>query len=149
MADIKQVFNDEVRRLARKEVKLAVVPLVKLVAEQKQMIRELKRELAAVKKDMPVKEEPVQIIEVAEDDDKKYRLNAAGIIRIRTKLDLTQGKFAALLGVSTHTVSMWELDKVSPRTNMKKRICQLRTMGKRELKKHLEMLEDTESEKQQ
>ena len=53
MADIKQVFSDEVRRLARKEVKLAVVPLLKLVAEQKQLIRELKRELAAVKKDLP------------------------------------------------------------------------------------------------
>ena len=149
MADIKQVFNDEVRRLARKEVKFAVVPLLKLVAEQKQMIRELKRELAAVKKDMPVKEEPVQIIEVDSEDDKKYRLNAAGIIRIRTKLELTQGKFAALLGVSTHTVSMWELDKVSPRANMKKRICQLRAMGKRELKKRLEMLESTETENQQ
>ena len=149
MADIKQVFSDEVRRLARKEVKLAVVPLLKLVAEQKQLIRELKRELAAVKKDLPEKEEPVQIIEVDSDDNNKRRLNAAGIIRIRTKLDLTQGKFAALLGVSTHTVSMWELDKVSPRANMKKRICQLRTMGKRDLKKRLEMLENTESENQQ
>lgn len=146
MADIKQVLNEEVRRLARKEIKLAIVPLLKTVAEQKKLIRELKNELAAIKKDMPQKEVPAGIVEVDDADDKKYRLNASGIIRIRTKLDLTQGKFAALLGVSTHTVSMWELDKVSPRANMKKRICQLRSMGKRELKKRLEIIENVNVE---
>ena len=141
MPDIKQIFNDETRRLARKEIKLAVAPLVKVILEQKQLVRELKKELAELKKALPRTEPAAPAEAVVPDDGRKVRLNAAGITRIRTKLKLTQGKFAALLGVSTHTVSTWEIGRCAPRENMKKQICQLRSIGKRELKKRLEQLE--------
>lgn len=141
MPDIKQIFNDETRRLARKEVKAAVLPLLKIVNEQKQLLRELKKELAELKKALPQSEVVAPREKIVPDDGRKVRLNAAGIVRIRTKLKLTQGKFAALLGVSTHTVSMWEMDRVSPRENMKKQICGLRSIGKKELKKQLAALE--------
>ena len=89
---------------------------------------------------VPEKTVAAPVVTAEADDDTKYRLNAAGIVRIRTKLDISQGKMAALLGVSTHTVSMWEIGRVSPRKNMKKAICMLRTLGRRELKKRLEAL---------
>ena len=137
MPDIKQVLGEEIRRLARKEVKLAVLPLLKTVAGQKQAIRDLKREIADLKKAVPTPEVPVR--EAASEDGSgvKVRLNAAGIVRIRTKLKLSQSKFAALLGVASHTVSMWEQDRVSPRESMKREICALRSIGKRELKQRL------------
>lgn len=146
MPDIKQVFNDEIRRLARKEVKQAMLPLLKVLADQKNTIRELKHEIAGLKKSIPAEKAPVPVAEMAAADDVKRRLNAAGIIRIRTKLGLTQGNLGKLLGVSTHTVSMWELEKVSPRANMKKAICQLRGIGKRELKKRLAALNNSENQ---
>ena len=62
----------------------------------------------------------------------KLRLNAAGIIRIRQKLKLTQSDFARLLDVSMHTVSAWEKGKCSPRAGVKARICALRAIGKKQ-----------------
>ncbi len=140
MPDVKQVLNDEIRRLARKELKQSLMPLLKAVSEQKLQLRELKKELAELKKAAGTPEAAPQVAEAEVEDDRKLRLNAAGIVRIRTKLELTQGKFAALLGVSPHTVCMWESDRVSPRKNMKKIICELRTIGKKELAKRLETL---------
>ena len=147
MPDIKQVLNDEIRRLARKEVKQAVLPLLKVIAEQKSTIRELKREIAELKKSAAEEKPAAPAAAAAAADEVKHRLNAAGIIRIRTKMKLTQSEFGKLLGVSIHTVSMWELGKVSPRPNMKKMICQLRGIGKRELKKRLEAFTASEDTK--
>ena len=140
MPDVKQVLNDEIRRLARKEVKQALLPLQKVIAEQKQQLRELKKEIAELKKAPAASEVCTQVAESDADADKKLRLNAAGIVRIRTKLELTQGKFAALLGVSPHTVCMWESERVVPRKSMKESICELRSIGKRELARRLEAL---------
>ena len=82
---------------------------------------------------------PEQIAAIEEEQavEPKIRLNAAGIARIRTKLKLTQAEFAKLLGVATHTVSIWELGKSAPRAGMKLKICELRKVGKREINARL------------
>lgn len=137
MPDIKSILSEEIRRLAKKEVKLAVVPLAKTVVEQRRMISELKKRIAVLEKQViPAAATQADATTVVEES-KKLRLNAAGIVRVRTKLKLTQSEFAKLLNVSTHTVSMWELDKSSPRQDARAAICALRTVGKRELKKRL------------
>ena len=43
MPDIKTVLSEEIRRLAKKEIKLAVTPLAKTIVEQRKTISELKR----------------------------------------------------------------------------------------------------------
>ena len=137
MPDIKAVLNEEIRRLAKKEVKAAVLPLMKIIAEQRHAISELKKRVAAMEKngvaEKPAKESAAETCV----ESKKLRLNAAGIVKLRTKLKLTQSELAKLVGVSLHTVSFWELGKVSPRAKAKAAICALRTIGKRELKRRL------------
>ena len=145
MPDIKIVFNEEVRRLAKKEVKAATAPLFKVLAEQRKTISELKKRVAVLEK-AGEKNVPADNPVAAAEQEVKLRLNAAGISRIRNKLELTQSDFAKLLGVSTHTVSIWEQDKSSPRKDAKAAICALRTIGKRELKKRLEALDAAEAE---
>ena len=137
--DIKQALNDEIRRLARKEIKAAVTPLLGTVSALKKQIAEQKRQIAALEKRCQVPENaaPAAAVE-AEDDEKQVRLNAAGILRLRTKLGLTQGEFAKVLGVAMHTVSVWEQGRRTPRRAHKVRICALRGLGKRELKKMLD-----------
>ena len=137
--DIKQALNDEIRRLARKEIKAAVTPLLGTVSALKKQIAEQKRQIAALEKRCQVPENtaPAAAVE-AEGDEKQVRLNAAGILRLRTKLGLTQGEFAKVLGVAMHTVSVWEQGRRTPRRAHKVRICALRGLGKRELKKMLE-----------
>ena len=148
--DIKQVFTDEVRRLARKEVRIASESLYETIASLKKQIAEQKKQLNELSKNCVIKEEkksPVDEIALP-DEGKALRLNAAGIVRLRTKLGLTQSEFARVLGVAMHTVSVWEQGRRVPRAAHKAKICALRKVGKRELKKLLaespEVKEDTE-----
>jgi len=135
MPDLKQVLNDEIRRLARKEVKLAVAPLQASVVALRKQISELKKSLAATGKTIAViRKDSGAPVEEVEEKAPQLRLNAAGIIRIRSKLKLTQGEFAKVLGVSMHTISSWEKGKSYPRAGVKARICALRTAGKRQIK---------------
>lgn len=146
MPDIKQVLNDEIRRLARKELKNAVLPLLKQLNEQKRVISELKKQISALEKSIPEKKiVSNDIPEITVAESKKLRLTAAGIVKLRTKLGLSQGKFAKLLGVSGHTVSLWEIGRSTPRANAKAAICSLRLIGKKELKRRLAAIEDCDT----
>jgi len=137
--DIKQVLNDEIRRLARKEIKAALTPLLDNVSALKKQVAEQKRQIAALEKRCAAPAaESVAAPANADKDEKQLRLNAAGILRLRTKLGLTQSEFAKVLGVAMHTVSVWEQGIRTPRRAHKARICALRGIGKRELKKMLE-----------
>jgi len=141
--DIKQALSEEIRRLARKEVKAAVLPLQNNISALKKLVAEQKRQIAALEKRCGAPaEEAAAPAETAPETEKGVRINAAGILRLRTKLGLTQGEFAKLLGVAMHTVSVWEQGRRVPRYTHKVRICALRGIGKRELKK---MLEDAEA----
>ena len=139
MPDLKNLLNDEIRRLARKEIRIALEPLMTQIANQKKTISDLKKQIVDLEK-MMRKANPEKIAEIeeaAENEDTKIRLNAAGIIRIRKKHKLTQSELAKLLGVATHTVSIWELGKSAPRAAMKQKICDLRSVGKREINARL------------
>ncbi len=137
--DIKQVLSDEIRRLARKEIKQAVAPLHAAISALKKQIAEQKRQIADLEKHA-VEANVESVPKAAEDEgaEKTVRINASGILRLRTKLGLTQGEFAKLLGVALHTVSVWEQGRRIPRYKHKVRICALRGLGKRDLKKMLE-----------
>ena len=145
MPDVKAVLTEEIRRLAKKEIKAAIEPLQKTLADQKKLISELKKRIAVLENKKAV----ASVVAVEKQDDAqeepKLRLNAAVIVRVRSKLKLTQAEFARLLGVAAHTVSIWELGKVSPRRDAKAAICALRGLGKRELKKRLAELDDAET----
>ena len=110
MPDFKLTFQEEVRRLARKEVKAASETL----AAQQKTIRELTKRIDALEKK--------QAVPVAQKADKpeepavavksgKARFSPKTIIKFRKKYGISQKGFAALLGVATFTVSHWELGK--------------------------------------
>ena len=141
--DIKQALYDEIRRLARKEIKAALTPLQGTISALKKQVAEQKRQIAALEKRCVAAEPETSAMPAAaaDEDEKPVRLNAAGILRLRNKLGLTQGEFAKVLGVAMHTVSVWEQGRRTPRHSHKARICALRGIGKRELKKMLEQPE--------
>lgn len=147
MPDLKNLLNDEIRRLARKEIRIAMETVSAQISAQKKTISDMKKQIADLEK-MLRKSNPEKIAELeeaAENEDGKIRLNAAGIIRIRKKYKLTQAELAKLLNVATHTVSIWELGKSAPRAAMKQKICDLRTLGKREINARLAALESENS----
>jgi len=149
MPDIKQVLSDEIRRLARKEIRIATQALEKSVsmlrhqlAEEKKLVVNLEKRLSALDKVSPFaaaqsckSEAPV-----------KLRMNAKGIVQLRKKLNVTQEMLAALLDVAPHTVSLWEQGRTSPRAVQKEKLCALRSTGKREVKKQITALQAAKKE---
>ena len=139
MADFKQLMAEEIRRLARKEVRAALAPMAETVSALKHQIAEQKKQIAALTKAMPAPEpkaEPLAAA-IAKPSDKKVRINAAGIIRLRGKLGVTQAELAKLLNVAMHTVSVWEQGRRIPRGSHKAQLAALRAAGKREVKRLL------------
>lgn len=137
MANITQVLNEEIRRLAKKAMKGdfdnhrdQLVALRRSVAELDRRIKALEKLSAiSVPADASVAE-----VEAA-DRQKSVRVTADRILKWRTRLGLTQVQFAKLLGVSHLSVSHWESGKTIPREAQKRRIAELRDMGKRDLRK--------------
>ena len=150
MSDIKQVFAEEMRRLARKELRAAIAPLNEQIAVLKKQVAEQKKRISDLEKNAPVKcEAPVSIANALVDSEKRsVRINAAGIIRLRNKLGITQAELGRLLGVAMHTISVWEQGRRQPRIRHKQALSALRGVGKRELKRMLaeakDVVEDTE-----
>ena len=134
MADLKTMMNDEIRRLARKEVKAAVQPLQQTVAAQKKLIAELTKRVKVLEGFAPQapKAEVTPETEAAAAALDKLRISADGIRKIREKRGLTQFQMARLLDVNQFTISNWEQGKNKPRRSQKECLVALRKMGKRE-----------------
>ena len=140
MSDFKQIFSDEIRRLSRKEIKVALEPLTKSLAVQRQTIAELRRQLKALEKmtGFVAPAAPAKAPEVPADDKKVVRrISGKRIAEMRAKMKLSQAQFAALLNVSLSTIVNWEKDKRAPRPAQKEKIAALRALGKREIAKRL------------
>lgn len=141
MPDIKSVLSDEIRRLARKELKVAIQPfqaqlaaLRKTVSEQSKLIKELSKGSAVATRKAKSESAPEQTGETAEKNTRQFRLSPERIVKLRQNLGLTQGQFAALLEVNPLSVSNWEQGKAVPRESGKQKIAALRGLGKRGLK---------------
>ena len=139
MADFKQVFAVEIRRLARKEIKVAMETMQKTLANQRQQIVELRRQLRVLEKSKTAVGTAAKV-EKVEADDKKVsrRITGRRIVAMRNKMGLSQAQFAELLGVSLSSIVNWEKDKRTPRASQKEQIAGLRLLGKREIAKRLE-----------
>ena len=138
MSDIRKVMNEEIRRLAKKEIKIALAPILatnsalkKRVAEQEKRIRQLEARTVQA-----AAQAPSAAPGKAEDaKEKQIRLTPARIRKIRTKLAISQAQFAKILGVNTQSVNFWENGKTTPRALLKKTMAAIRDMGKREIAK--------------
>lgn len=139
MADFKQVFAEEIRRLARKEIKVAMETMQKTLANQRQQIVELRRQLRDLEKSKTAVGTAAKVEKVAADDKKvSRRITGRRIVAMRNKMGLSQAQFAELLGVSLSSIVNWEKDKRTPRASQKEQIAGLRLLGKREIAKRLE-----------
>ena len=135
MPDFKQTFQEEVRRLARKELKA----LDEKINEQKKTINalqkrinELEKKQAASSSKAPAAAEKQQAAP-AQDKGRKVRFSPKTIQKLRKKYNLSQKALAKLLDVTPFTVSHWEIGKNRPRTSQIEAISSLVKLGKRKL----------------
>ncbi|MBO5723806.1 MAG: helix-turn-helix transcriptional regulator [Lentisphaeria bacterium] len=140
MSNFQQILNEEVRRLARKEIKSHVVPVLKTISDLKQQIRDLRNQIKVMNEQL-LKQQTVAADTVAPVEttpaEKQIRLTAGRIRACREKQGLSRKEFADLIGTTFVSVSNWENGKTVPRLSQKKKIVVIRDMGKRELVKLL------------
>jgi len=134
MPDFKQTFQEEVRRLARKELKA----LDEKISEQKKTINALQKRVNELEKKQAAAASAVPAPEKkqdagAQDKDRKVRFSPKTIQKIRKKFALSQKAIAKLLDVTPFTVSHWEIGKNRPRANQIEAISALAKLGKRKL----------------
>jgi len=132
MPDFKQTFQDEVRRLARKELKA----LDEKIAEQKKTINALLKRINELEKKQAVPAAAAVKTAAApaeEDKGRKIRFSAKSLQKFRKKYAISQKALAALLEVTPFTVSHWEIGKNRPRTAQIAAFYSLMKLGKRKL----------------
>ena len=132
MPDFKQTFQEEVRRLARKELKA----LDEKIAEQKKTISALLKRVNDLEKKQAapaVAAAKATAAPVEEEKGRKIRFSAKSLQKFRKKYAISQKALAALLDVTPFTVSHWEIGKNRPRTAQIAAFYALMKLGKRKL----------------
>jgi len=145
MPNIAVVLKEEIRRLARREIKAALVGLRKDNARLKRTAAEHKRRIAELEKArgrLRAGATPLeaQAATAAPDEQDKARVTGGMIRRLRERLAISQADLAKLIGVSAQSVYQWEkkAGRLTLRGNTKDSIVQVRKLGKREVKRRLE-----------
>jgi DNA-binding transcriptional regulator YiaG len=147
MPNLSQIFKAEIVRISRKEIKLSVNPLRSSTNTLKKTVAELKKRIAVLetenKRYMALNKKQLSLPRVSPEDAKKARINSRGILKLRTKLGLSQDSFAKLLGVSSQAVYTMEHKggKLKLRTATLSNLLAVREMGKREALRRLEEIE--------
>ena len=139
MPSIEKVLRSEILRLAKKEAKAATADLRKTsvsyrktIADLRRRVDELERENKQLVKQLAkFPQEPEEPVEDAID---RARITAKMIKSIRSRLGLSQAKFAKLVGVAQITVSAWEqrTGRLKFKGDTKSRIIAARAMTKKE-----------------
>ena len=144
MPNYTAVLNEEIARIARKEVKAAVEPLSARIIEQKKRISALNKQVAELEKRVDYLEELLGFEEIldassiTEEEIEKSRITPKYISNLRSKHDLSRNDMAYLLDINPNSIYLWENGRAKPRNETKAKLLLLKKMGKKEVKALLE-----------
>jgi DNA-binding transcriptional regulator YiaG len=143
MPNMMSVLNDQIRRLARREITAQTKTLRRLNAQHRRDIAALKRQASSVAKTVAFleaqeKRRVVQPAPVPETGAMRFR--ADGLRTHRASLGLSAKDYGQLVGVSGLTIYSWEAGRSRPRKQQVAKVAAVRGIGKREALKRLELL---------
>ncbi len=142
MPNIAAVLKEEIRRLARREVRQQISKTRRAAAQHRREIAQLKRQLL-------LQERKLRALEAREGMDKSAgaeadngippgtRFSPRSVRAQRKRLNLSAQQFARLLGVSPQTVYLWEQGKSRPRRSQLAALVAVRSVGRREALRRL------------
>ena len=144
MPNIATALRDEIRRLAKREIKSATQSTRQTVAQHRRDIAMLKRLVQVQQKEIRfLKTQESKRLKQApttEDRVKGVRFSARSVRAQRQRLGFSAQDFAKLVGESGLTIYNWEHGKARPRKERLGAFFELRHVGRREALKKLEML---------
>jgi DNA-binding transcriptional regulator YiaG len=142
MTTLAIALKDEIRRLARKEIKAQTVRTTRAVAQYR-------REIARLKRQQREQERKIAHLETRARDTVQAssaevnggtRFSSRSVKAQRRRTGLSAADYAKLLGVSPLTIYNWEQNKSRPRKGQFAALVALRGIGKREAKSKLAAL---------
>lgn len=148
LPNLNTILGEEIRRLARKEIRAQVGTTQKMVAKYRSDIADLKRRITDLEKRLGYveKQEKKRLGSPAAASGKgaakRPRFSPGWVKKHREKLGISAADYGRLAGVSGLTIYNWEKGESSPREKQLLAWGEIRTLGKREAMKRLELIED-------
>ncbi len=139
MPNVVQIMRDEIRRVARKEIRSESTSLINQVRKLRETVKKQNQTITQLQKSL-VKLSPQSTAVVlgdSDDEQPRARITPASIKRQRTKLKLSQRELGKLLGVTATTVVRWETGTCKPRATHQAQIAELRNMSIQAIKTKL------------
>jgi DNA-binding transcriptional regulator YiaG len=136
MPNIAAVLKDEIRRLAKKEIKAQVGSTKKAAAQYRRDIARLKRMLGQQEKQIKLLQKQ-QGQPQAEEPAEDVRYSARSVRSQRNRLGVSAADYGKLVGGSGLTIYNWEHEKARPRKAQLTALAAVRGIGKKEALKRL------------
>ncbi len=144
MANLAAVMKDEIRRLARKEIKAETVTAKRSVAQHRKDLTELKRQIRDLTREVVYlrRQEHKRVgTASAHEPAVTPRFSPGWVEAHRERLQFSAADYGELVGVSAMTIYNWEKGKTKPGRQQLVAWAEVRTLGKRDALKRLEMIE--------
>ncbi len=142
MPNLAAVMKDEICRLARKEIKAETSTAKRTVAQHRKDITELKRQVRELAREVAYlrRQEHKRVGTVSVPDPAVTpRFSPGWVEAHRDRLELSAADYGELVGVSAMTIYNWEKGKTKPGRQQLAAWAEVRTLGKRDALKRLEM----------
>ena len=137
MTTLANALKEEIRRLARKEIKASTQSMAKAVAQYRKEIAKLKRQVRDHEKAIAaLRSQRLHEPKLAAETTLRFSARSAKAQRAKT--GLSAADYATLVGVSALTIYNWENGKSRPRKEQFAALASLRGIGKREAIRRLE-----------
>jgi DNA-binding transcriptional regulator YiaG len=137
-------LKDEIRRLARKEIKAQTAHTARAVAQYRREIARLKRQQREQDKKIAFLQaqtrKSLQAPAAADELNGEARFSARSVKAQRRRTGLSAADYGKLVGVSPLTIYNWEQKKTRPRREQFATLLALRGLGKREALAKLALL---------
>ncbi len=147
MPNVQRVIQEEIKRLANKEIRKSVSDissLKKRLSSMEKSIRKINADIEKIARqiDRSYGRGIISPSRVSESDSGSSRMGPRLILKLRKRLGLSRKDFSRLAGVSPTTLYLWEKGKSSPNKKAKAILVKMRSLTKKKAKKLLESPED-------
>jgi DNA-binding transcriptional regulator YiaG len=147
MPDVAAVLREEIRRLARKEIREQIAPLKKSMTELRKRLSDAQREIGTLQKTVRTLEaEEARRLTTAPkpEPESRIRFSPKWVAADRARLGLSADDYGRLVGVSGQTIYAWERGTSKPRKERLAAWAAVRGIGKRAARQRLELLDRTQ-----
>ncbi len=141
MPNLAAVMKEEIRRLARKEIKAETATAKRSVAQHRKDITALKRQVSDLAREVAYlrKQAHKRVTTTPSGVTVTPRFSPGWVEAHRHRLQLSAADYGDLVGVSALTIYNWEKGKTKPGQPQLAAWAEVRTLGKRDALKRLEM----------